>query len=138
MTYGDLPTVPVCQKLVMVSFDSPQKNLSVYRFTEALRPHQSYIENEKLKLLERLGSPDENHIGRYKLEGQDNINEYSQKLTALLSMEIGASLPAPGVTAEDFFDEKCCYPSDKSLWLSAADIASILEFSNKQKKEHGV
>lgn len=137
MTYGDLLPMPTCQKLVMVSFDSPQKNLSVYRFMEALSPHQSYIENEKRKLLERLGTPDEHYIGRYRLEGQDKINEYNQRFAELLSMEIGVSLPPPGVTAEDFLDEKCCYPSDKNLWLSAADIASVLEFSSKQKKERG-
>lgn len=130
MTYGDLPSVEASQKLTMVSFDSPQKNLNVYRFAEALSHHQNYVENEKRKLLERLGTPVENRPGLFALQG-DKINEYNQRLREILSAEIDVKLPPPGIVEDDFSEEKCCYPADKSLWISASDIAAILNFSKQ-------
>lgn len=131
ITYGDIPSADSCRKLSMVSFGSPSKNLRVYKFCEALQHCQDFLENERRKLLNKYGI--EESPGHYKVE----VIPYNEAMKELSELEIEEYIPDHGLTENDFCDEKCEYPRDKSLWMNAADINAILSFTDKMKKDGG-
>lgn len=128
ITYGDIPSRDTCFKLSMVSFDSPSKNLRVYKFCEALRVCQNFFENERHKLMEKYGT--EESPGKYKVE----TVPYNTGIKNLIALEIDDEIPDHGLTENDFSDDMCQYPTDKNLWLNAAEIRTILAFGEKIKE----
>lgn len=117
----------------MVSFDSPQKNLEVYKFVVAIRPLQEFFEIERSKLLQKYGT--DNGNGHFTIKGKDNIENYQKDIEQLLSLNIQDVIPFPNINIDDFSNECCNYPDDKGLWMNAYDIESVLNFIKKQPKK---
>lgn len=128
ITYGDIPSRDTCFKLSMVSFDSPSKNLRVYKFCEALKLCQNFFENERKKLLEKYGK--EESPGKYKVE----TVPYNEGIRNLMGLEIEDKIPPHCLTEDDFSDDRCQYPTDKNLWINASEIRTILGFGEKIKE----
>lgn len=127
LKYGDLPSRDVCAKLSMVSFDSPKKNLDVYRLISALNGPQTFFISEHDKMLKKFGKPLES--GAYSVV--DNLEEYKKEINALMELSIEDDIPKPNITADDFMS--CSYPTDKNLWMNASDINAVLSFIQKLK-----
>ncbi len=131
LRFGDLPNSNTCVKLSMVSFESPQKNLDVYRFISSLKPLQEFFNSERKKLLVKYGKTDDK--GVCSILGEDNVKGYKEGLEAILRLEIKDHIPNPLLEEKDFSEDFCRYPDDKNLWMNAADIDSILTFCEKLK-----
>lgn len=130
LKFKDLISIDICAKLSSVSFNSPKKNLDVYRLVSALNGPQSFFIKEHDKLLQKYGKPLKN--GSYDLS--DNINEYKSEMDKLLDLEIDGDIPCPSISADDFDSDKCVYSTDKNMWMNAKDINSVLSFIQKLKK----
>lgn len=130
--YNDLPQKEVWDKLVQVSFDTPQKNLSVFKFVSSIGVHYAYIENERIKLFQRYGTADKNCANIYRIErNTQNEKDFMREYQAIMSLPIEEDLPSLSITEDDFSDTKCRYPAGKEAWLNAIDIGSILGFIAK-------
>lgn len=126
MKYGDLPKLRVCDKLVNISFNTPQKNLNVFRFYNAVLPMLQFLEAERDKIIMKYGVCDSRNLYTIK-----NMVAYKDELTALMEMEIKDNIPILSLTEEDFDDQNCCYPSNKSMWMNGAEISAIIKFCEK-------
>lgn len=126
LTFGDLPTRDTCIKLMKVSFASPQKNLAVYKFCTKVFELEAFIESERAKLIEKFGDPTENP-GEFFIP-KHAVGDYQQALTELFKMPIGEDVPQLGLTDDDFADERCKYSDDKTYWLNAGEILTLLKF----------
>lgn len=115
----------------MVSFDSPQKNLEVYRFVNDLKPLQEFFEIERSKLLQKYGC--DNGDNTYTVKGQDNISNYQKDVHQLLDLEIDENIFIPNISLEDFSGNCSSYPEDKNLWMNAHDIESVFNFIEKYR-----
>lgn len=134
MTFGELIPYNVSVKLKMVSFKTPQKNLSVYRFVKAIQDKQDFVEGERRKLIEKFGV--EKEKGTIVVP-PENMKEFLDAFQEIISMEIEDDIPSPGLVESDFEDTNCFYPEDKSLWMNGAEIDSVLFLSNKLSKKEG-
>lgn len=134
MTYKDLIKTSICVKLSMVSFSSPKKNLEVFKFIQSIRLHQEFRDIELDKMLQKYGEPTPNKPGTFIIHGQENIDAYNELLDELLQIGIDDIYPLD-LTIDDFDNDSCTYPDDKSFWLSANDIDAILKFCSKLKDE---
>lgn len=123
LTYGKLPISNLCAKLLSTSFSTPQKNLMVYRYCMKVMEHSGFLQNEKEKIINKYG---EFVKGTEYVIPKANIDSFNSSIKSLLETEIEEELPALDLTEEDFSDENCCYSKDKSLWLSPAEISTIL------------
>lgn len=132
LTYADLPSRAIMLKLTMVSFNTAQKNLSLFKLAKDLQVYQEAFDNEKNKLLEKHGTPIPNEPGRFIIN--KNVDEYSAKKAELLATEIKETLPMVDLTEQDFLNANCQYPQDKTFWLNAVEIGELLEFMQKLKK----
>lgn len=135
MKYRELPSAETLLKLTQVSFNSPSKNLSVYRLAEQLRPHQSYIENERVKLIHKYGEEIKSE-GKFVVKNKDSLEKFSIEFNATLDAEVPDKIECPSIKEEDFEDDNCLYPIDKSMWPNAKDIASFFNFCNELNKEN--
>lgn len=132
MKYSDLPKAEVTRKLIATCFDEPTINLYIYKLYISLKDHQQFIENERMKLLEKYGiSKGE---GRY-IVPKENVKEYLEKFAEVLDMEVSDSIPFFNLSEDNFMTEHCNYAKEQELWLSAEDIAAILGFIDKLKYE---
>ena len=129
LRFRDLPSLTVCAKLSAVSFDSPKKNLEVYRLISALSGPQRFFASEHDKILQRLGKP----LGDGSYSVADVIDEYRTELDRLSDIELTETIPVPSISEDDFDSDKCVYPPDKTFWMNAQDIHSILTFIQKLK-----
>lgn len=129
MTYGDLINRDICIKLSMVSFESPKKNLEVYKFVKSLDSSQEFFEIEKSKILEKYGKREEN--GYFHINGEENVSNYKKEILEVLNMEIEDGIYNPNLSEDDF--SGCRYPDDKNLWMSANDIDAVLSICSKLK-----
>lgn len=132
MKYRDLPTAEVTAKLIQVSFSTPSKNLQMYRLYTDLQKHQGYIENERVKLVRKYG--EETKSG-FAIKKQQDIEKFSADFAKILDAEIEDDIKCPDITEDDFLDENCCYPMDKTLWPNAKDIAAFMNMCNILKEE---
>lgn len=123
----DLPSLEVCVKLSSVSFNSPKKNLDVYRLISALNGPQTFFISEHDKILKKFGKPLES--GGYSVV--DNFEDYKKEINSLMELSIEDDIPKPNITADDFMS--CYYPPDKNLWMNASDINAVLSFIQKLK-----
>lgn len=127
--YGELPTKEICQKLVSVSFGEPKKNLSVYKFCSAVNNHINYVENERTKLFQKYGTEKDDEPGSYIIpNGTEEFKKFKKEWESLIEMEIEEELPTLSLTEDDFLDQNCSYSQDKSKWMNAVDIATVLRF----------
>lgn len=133
MCYGDLIILELCDKLSMVSFSEPRKNLEVYKFIHSLFPFQDFFAKERNKIIDKhTENDDEGHL---VILGEENVAEYNKEINNLLGMKIDVDIYIPDLTIDDFSDENCQYPKDKNLWMSAKDIDSIFNFLDKLRGE---
>lgn len=131
MKYGELPNAKIIQKLMSVCFDSPAKNLNVYKFCNAITPMVQYVENERVKLVAKHGA--ETDDGGFLVQ-QDKVNDFYADYTKTLEMDITDKIPVLELNENDFGDN-CIYSSNKEMWLNPAEIAGLLAFSKMQKNE---
>lgn len=126
--YGELPKREVLQKLLSVSFNTPRKNLEVYKFCDTLTKHINYMENERLKLIKKYGEPDSNDPTLYKIApNTEGMKMFFQEWNPLIGMEIDEDIiPLP--LSEDDFADNCSYMHEKENWLSGMEIATVLRF----------
>lgn len=133
MKYKDIPSVEVTSKLIQVSFSSPSKNLSMFRLFEQLKSHQSYIENERNKLIRKYG--EQTKDGNYAVSKKEALDKFFLEFNATLDAEIPDNIECPNIKEEDFSDDNCFYPIDKTMWPNAKDIATFLNFCKLLEKE---
>lgn len=133
MKYRSVPSAETMDKLTQVSFSSPSKNLSMFRLCESLKTHQSYIENERNKLIRKYGEPTKD--GGYAVSKKETLDKFFLEFNATLDSEIPDKIENPNIKEEDFSDDNCSYPIDKSMWPNAKDIASFFSFCNELNKE---
>lgn len=127
--YGELPPIDVCRKLVSVTFDSPKKNLEVYKFCKIIAGCLDYVQNEKVKLFQRLGKESNDHPGLYQIEkGTDEYEEFNREWDKILDLDVDSEIIPLPLSEEDFDEGRCLYSPNKSNWLSAYDIGIILKF----------
>lgn len=122
MIYADLPMIHMTQKLSMVSFSTPQKNLSVYKFVRSLEPLQSWLANEIVKAYD----------GKEELDA-----DAKARLDETLAMPVSTNIEILELNESDFENENCRFPIDSGAWMSANDIKTIFEFLKKLEKEKG-
>lgn len=127
ITYGMLPSLDSCSKLKQVSFRTAKKNLDVFRFCEAIKPMQLFIESERIKLVKKYGVENTENNGSL-IVPKRNFPKFIDELDAVRNMEIKEDIPDLGLTEDDFLEENCEYPKEKHLWLCASDIAAFLKF----------
>lgn len=126
--YGELPKREVLQKLLSVSFNTPRKNLEVYKFCDTLTKHINYMENERLKLIKKYGEPDSENPALYKISpNTEGMRMFLQEWNPLIEMEIDEDIKPLSLSENDFSDN-CSYAPEKENWLSGIDIAMILSF----------
>lgn len=133
MKYRSIPSLETTQKLIQVSFSTPAKNLAMYRLAEQIRTHQSYIENERNKLIRKYGEPTKD--GNYAVSKKEALDKFFLEFNATLDTDIPDKIENPNITEDDFSDDNCSYPIDKSMWPNAKDIASFLKFCSELEKE---
>lgn len=133
MKFGDLLNRDICNKLSMISFDSPQKNLKIYQFVSALKPLQDFVETERFKILEKYG--EYNYKGYFNITGEENVRSYKNEWSAVLDLDTEEKIPSLDLTENDFLDDNCHYPEDKKLWINANDMNTIFDFIHKVNQE---
>ena len=122
-TFGMLPTRESCIKLMAISFSSPQKNLTVYRFCNKVVGFLEFVETERSKIVKKYGDPTEKE-GEYFIP-KPRQEEYNREIKELYGTRTDEPLEL-GLTEEDF--EMCHYPNDERMWLSAGEIMIFLGF----------
>lgn len=125
MTYGDLPSRELVRKLSSIAFSTPGKNISVYRYCMAVNLELDAKVNARRKILERLGTQDENDPNAYTIP-PENIESYREQMEELFSIECSSEIPPHRLSASDFEEGQCRYPENPELWMTAADIEMLL------------
>lgn len=135
MKYKDLPNRTTCVKLMMISFASPQKNLQVFKFAEAIKPLQEFVANEHNKLIDKYGRM--NDDGVFAVTNPEAKKQFAVELEEFLEQDITGTLPKLDLTEDDFSENNCRYPTSSDFWLNAFEINSILNMIEalKTKKE---
>lgn len=121
---GDIPPQPLLAKLTHISFSTPQKNMNVFKYIKSVQENLIFLQNEKIKLMQKYGDPQED--GSYLIT-KPNVDKFKEEMSAIFDLDITESIYPHGLTEEDFTDEKCSYPEDKTFWLNSSDIAVLLE-----------
>lgn len=126
--YGELPKKEVLQKLLSVSFDTPKKNLEVYKFCRAIEKHVNYLENERMKLIRKYGRADECNPILYKIKNNtEEMRSFLSEWNPIVEMEIDEDI-APLPLVEEDFSDNCLYSPEKEDWLNAREIGIVLRF----------
>lgn len=121
---GDIPPQPLLAKLTRISFSTPQKNMNVFKYIKSVQENLIFLQNEKIKLMQKYGDPQED--GSYLIP-KPNVDKFKEEISVIFDLDITESIYPHGLTEEDFTDEKCSYPEDKAFWLNSSDIAVLLE-----------
>lgn len=126
LTLGNLPTRNTCIKLAKISFASPSKNFAVYKFCNKVIEMLDYIEFERTKLVKKYGDPTEED-GEFIIP-KNMVELFQEEFSKMLLLSIDSDFPKLGLTEEDFADDQCAYPDDKTYWLNAGEISTLLRF----------
>lgn len=122
MKYKDLPSEKLVQKLIATSFESPTANRKVFDWSESVLKHIRFLENERIKLVQKYGDNDGN--GNYSVP-KSKVKEFMEEFTTILEMEINDKIIKCPVEPSWFDDNKCNYPKNKDLWISAVEISTL-------------
>lgn len=126
--YGEIPRRETLQKLLSVSFDTPRKNLAVYKFCKAMTAYVDYVENERTKLVQKHGVQDKNNPLMYFVpQGTEEMKRFQEEFNSVLNMEIEEEVKLLPLSEMDFVDN-CSYSQEKADWLNPREIGSILTF----------
>ena len=123
MKYKQLPSVTQIQKLLATAFENPEANREVYNWCEETLKHIRFLENERVKLVQKYGKENEN--GTFSVS-EENKQKFFSEFKKILEMDIDAQIKECPVKLYWFDNDKCSYPKEKDLWLTPADIAKIL------------
>lgn len=117
----------------MISFSTPQKNLQVFKFVNAIEPIQDYIANEHNKLVDKYGRMNDN--GVWEVTNPVAREEFREEQKVFLEQDICDPLPQLDLREEDFEDGKCVYPHDKAFWLNAFELNSVFNMLSALKAD---
>lgn len=134
MKLKDLISSALSVKISLISFASPKKNLEIFKFIESITPHQKFRDIELDKLVKKYGEPLPDKPGIFRFTSQEAIDSYNKAIGELFDIDIDNIYPL-NLTPDDFSDDVCTYPDDKSFWMNANDIDTILKFCSKLKDE---
>ena len=112
-------------KLISTSFDSPKTNLMVYNWCNKVLPLIQFVENERVKLIQRYGELDKK-TDKMSVK-PDKMQEFFKEFNEVLNMDI--EMPKLELTENSFDDDKCQYPIDKALWLTPQEIGYIISLN---------
>lgn len=132
ITFADLPERFICDKLKKVAFNTPEKNLAVFKFANSIKDYQQYYAEETDKLTMQYGEEDTNNPGLYNIS-MENLEVYKEKLNELSQSVINEKIFPLDLTFSDFEEKNCSYPRKKNFWLSAEDIEILINFCEKIK-----
>ena len=126
MKYKQLPSEKLIQKLIATSFNSPSKNRNVYDWGNEVLHHIKFLENERIKLVQKYGKDD----GKGNLSVlKEKYNDFFKEFKEILEMELNEEVPVCPIS-EDWFDDDCCqYSSNKEMWLTPAEIGMLIDFN---------
>ena len=128
MKYKELPSEKLIQKLIATSFESPSANRKVYDWCESVLSHIRFLENERIKLVKKYGS--DNGDGNISVP-KNQYRQFFSEFNKILEMDIESEIEDCPVKKEWIDDEKCSYPKEKELWISAKEIELL---TNKEGK----
>lgn len=135
MRYADIPSADTMSRLIQVSFSTPAKNLSMYRLYDSLRTHQNYVENERIKLIHKYG--EDLGDGNFAVKNPEALKKFRIDFGRTLESIIPDKIECPDIKEEDFLDDNCSYPLDKTMWPSANDIGNFFDFCKILSQENG-
>lgn len=124
MKYKQLPSKKLVEKLISTTFESPSANRKVYNWAQSVLKHINFLENERIKLVQKYGEDDGK--GNFSVT-KENMNQFFSEFSGILEMDIDEKVNKCPVSEDWFDDEKCSYPKDKSLWISPEEIGKICE-----------
>ena len=127
MRYSDFPTQDAIIKLSSYAFSRESVDASVFKFYSASKNIYDFINNQKVKILDRVAIKDSG--GSYQFESKDDSSRFRIEMVELLRKEIEFDIPSLDVSADDFNPENCCRPKEKELWLTAIEKDAIVRFS---------
>lgn len=122
MKYKDLPSEKLIQKLIATSFETPSANREVYDWCEAVLKHIKFIENERVKLVQKYGKDDGN--GNFTVT-EENKPKFFSEFKDLIEMEINEAIPDCPVKQSWFEDSRCSYAKNKDFWITPAEIGQF-------------
>lgn len=122
MKYRDLPNEKLLNKILATSFKSPKTNLDVYNWCNSVLPAVRFVENERIKLIQKYG--DKNADNGNISVPNEKIAAFMNEFNSVLDMEV--EIPTFDFTAEMFDDEKCCFSIEKTLWLTPQEIGFLI------------
>ena len=128
MKYGDFPTQETITKLSSYAFQRESVDESVFKVYSATKNIYDFINNQKVKILERVAIVEES--GAYKFESDSAFDNYKSEMLALLKKESEFEVPILNITEDDFLSDNCARPKQKELWLNAIEKESIIRFAS--------
>ena len=128
MKYGDFPTQETITKLSSYAFQRESVDESVFKVYSATKNIYDFINNQKVKILERVATVEES--GAYKFESDSAFDSYKTEMIALLKKESEFEVPTLDITESDFLSDNCARPKQKELWLNAIEKEAIIRFAS--------
>ena len=123
MKYKELPSEKLIEKLISTSFESPSSNRKVFEWCNKVSKHVRFLENERIKLVQKYGKDSEN--GSVSVP-KEKLNDFFQEFSKILEMDIDENIEKCPVKEDWFEDDKCLYPKDKNLWISPKEIRDLI------------
>lgn len=123
MKYKELPSEKLVQKLLATSFESPSANRKVYNWSESVLKHIRFLERERIKLVQKYGEKDQK--GGMTVT-KDNFGRFQEEFFNLTETEIDEPVLECPIKEDWFDDEKCSYPKEKELWITAKEIKKLI------------
>ena len=127
MKYKDLPTQDTVIKLSSYAFARDNVDASVFKFYSASKQIYDFVNNQKVKILEKVATKDES--GLYQLASRESSDRFRVEMLDLLQKEIEFDMPMLDISEDDFNPENCCRPNEKELWLNAIEKGAIIRLS---------
>lgn len=125
--YAEVPKLNLLQKLITVSFNTPRKNLAVYKFCNSMKDKANYIENERKKIIQKYGEKDEERPFMVAVTpGTEAMRNFMDEFNTVLNMDVDEDITPLPLSEDDF--ENCVYSPEKEDWLNPKDIGIVLRF----------
>lgn len=120
MTYAQLPSMELVQKLMATSFGEPNANWEVFKWCKAVQPMIEFRENERIKLVQKYG---ESHDGKVQVKSE-NMKLFADGFSKIMNAEVPDFKPLP-LGMDNFHDGRCFYSMEERMWLNAKDLETI-------------